>query len=755
MPALIAEADRADSAKIINLMEERKIVKVKFGFKLLFVALSFFALLCIASLPVQAQPFASKTLYSFSGTTGANPYDYGQLVMDGSSNLYGTTVYGGADGDGTVFELVNSSGTYSEKVLYSFTGGGDGAYPYAGLIMDASGNLYGTTQQGGANGCGTVFELVNSSGTYSEKVLYSFTNSGGDGAGPVDGLIMDGSGNLYGTTLLGGANRFGTVFELVNSSGTYSEKVLYSFAGSGGDGEYPFAGLIMDASGNLYGTTDGGGANGDGTVFELVNSSGSYSEKVLYSFTGYRSDGADPFASLLMDGSGNLYGTTLYGGANNVGTVFELVNSSGTYSEKVLYSFTNGGGGGFYPYDGLIMDASGNLYGTTQNGGSIGVGTVFELANSSGTYSEKVLYSFTSSGGDGAYPEAGLIMDASGNLYGTTTQGGTNGSGIVFEVVNTHGTAYATTTTVTSSANPAVAGDAFVLTATVTASPGFLPTGTVTFSSATLSPNTATLSGGTAQLYLTDVEAIGGIGTYQITAQYTSNNPAFAASSGTLNQTVTEAGVVVTNGNNSLTGTETVNGSVDATSFAGNGSGLTNVLAAGLNCTSCIGNMQLGINYAGSASQGGPASNSLLLNGLSASAFQLAGSYATTGANLFTGNQSITGNLSVTGNSATTGTTTLGPSGTPIVQHLSATFTPTFAAPKTANSCVSQTFTLAGVSDGNTVALGVPNERMTGTDVIYTAWVSAANTITIRACVLAAKPTTLGTGAIRVDVWQH
>jgi uncharacterized repeat protein (TIGR03803 family) len=179
--------------------------------------------------------------------------------------------------------------------LHSFTNsGGDGEVPEAGLIMDGSGNLYGTTTNGGANGYGTVFELVYSSGSYAEKVLYSFTNSGGDGLDPVAGLIMDSSGNLYGTTTIGGANGYGTVFELVNSSGSYAEKVLYSFTNSGGDGWYPYAGLIMDASGNLYGTTESGGANRVGTVFELVNSSGSYAEKVLYSFTNSGGDGGGP-----------------------------------------------------------------------------------------------------------------------------------------------------------------------------------------------------------------------------------------------------------------------------------------------------------------------------------------------------------------------------------------------------------------------------------------------------------------------------
>jgi uncharacterized repeat protein (TIGR03803 family) len=214
--------------------------------------------------------------------------------------------------------------------------------------------------------------------------LYSFTG-GSDGATPIAGLISDPSGNLYGTTQINGAGGAGTVFELVNSSGNYTEKTLYSFTG-GSDGGYPFAaGLISDSSGNLYGTTSGGGTSGNGTVFELVNSSGNYTEKVLYSFAG-GSDGANPVAGLIADAPGNLYGTTLFGGAAGNGTVFELVNSSGNYTEKVLHSFSgssfSGGSDGGQPQDGLIADASGNLYGTTSVGGAGFVGTVFKISGS-------------------------------------------------------------------------------------------------------------------------------------------------------------------------------------------------------------------------------------------------------------------------------------------------------------------------------------------------------------------------------------
>jgi uncharacterized repeat protein (TIGR03803 family) len=538
---------------------------------------------------------------------------------------------------------------------------------------------------------------------------------------------------------------------------------LHAFGGSG-DGLDPEAGLIMDSSGNLYGTTYQGGSYRFGTVFELVNSSGSYSEKVLYSFTSSNGDGAYPYAGLVLDSSGNLYGTTESGGGSGVGTVFELVNSSGSYSEKVLYSFTNSNGDGAYPYAGLVLDSSGNLYGTTRGlmpavkvgstpapTGSIG--TVFELVNSSGSYSEIVLLNFGASctGSPGSYPYGGLVMDSLANLYGTTYSGGGNGAGIAFSLSHFSGPASSTTTTLTSSANPATAGDPLQFTATVTSSSAAVNTGTINFYEGSTVLGTQAVACGSASLAISP-EALG-IGTYTVTARYTPSLPAFAASSGSMNQTVNEAGVVLTNGNNTLDGNQTIDGSLNASTFVGNGSGLTNVMASGLNCTSCIGNMQLGINYAGSSSQGGPAANALMLGGYPASAFQPAGSYATTGANLFMGNQSITGNVGITGNSATTGTTTLGSSGTPIVQHLSMTFNPSFQPIK--NGCTSENFTFAGVNDGDSVALGIPNERMTAADILYTGWVSAANTVTIRACAFSTKPKSFGSGAIRVDIWQH
>jgi uncharacterized repeat protein (TIGR03803 family) len=339
-----------------------------------------------------------------------------------------------------------------ETVLYTFQGGSDGGNPNGNLIFDSSGNLYGVTEFGGGGscstnggtGCGTVFELSpNGSGGWTETILYSF-QGGNDGEGPSSGLIFDQAGNLYGTTTGGGGNvncaiGCGTVFELSpNGSGGWTETLLYIFGTNGGasDGEQP-EGLIFDKSGNLYGPTGSGGNTlcdhdqdqSCGTVFELApNGSGGWTETIIYSFP---SGGAfEPNPGLIFDQSGNLYGTTSQGGAGGCmgsggcGTVFELSpNGGGTWTATLLYQFVEDSGGQI-PLAGVIFDQSGNLYGTAAVGGAAGVGTVFELSpNGSGGWTEAALYSFQD-GSDGAFPDAGLIFDQSRNLYSTTGDGG-------------------------------------------------------------------------------------------------------------------------------------------------------------------------------------------------------------------------------------------------------------------------------------------------------------------------------------------
>jgi uncharacterized repeat protein (TIGR03803 family) len=389
--------------------------------------ITLFALALILSNFAWAQ-VTEKVLYSFQGgSDGSSPLS--GLISDSAGNLYGTTLTGGTNGLGTVFELIHSNGGWTEKVLHNFNyNGTDGFTPLAGLIFDKAGNLYGTTVGGGSNGWGTVFELTPSNGSWTETILNNFSNF--DGSSPTGGLIFDNSGNLYGTTLYGGTNSDGTVFELTPSNGSWTETVLHSFTGS--DGMYPdtyHAALIFDKAGNLYGTTEEGGSNGYGTVFELKPSNGRWTESVLHSFPLTAGDGSSPLGGLIFDNSGNLYGTTLYGGTNSDGTVFELTPSNGSWSETILHSFTYDDGS--EPAAALIFDNVGNLYGTTNTGGSNGYGTAFKIDT---TNQETVLQSF-GAGTDGKYVQgSSLVMDSTGNLYGTTSGGGTANDGVVFEI---------------------------------------------------------------------------------------------------------------------------------------------------------------------------------------------------------------------------------------------------------------------------------------------------------------------------------
>jgi uncharacterized repeat protein (TIGR03803 family) len=332
------------------------------------------------------------------------------------------TTYGGGLSGSGTVFKVDASG--NETVLYSFTGGADGSNPYGGVIRDAAGNLYGTTYVGG-KGAGVVF-TINTSG--QESVLYSFTGRT-DGGYPRAGLVRDGKGNLYGTTEGGGlpSCECGVVFKVHTNGG---ETVLHSFANVG-DGAYPYAGLIRDSHGNLYGTTSGGGLSSCecGVVFKLDNNR---NETVLHNFVGVV-DGKTPYGPVVLDSKGNLFGTT-YGGLFGLGTVFK-VNANG--KETVLHSFGGGTGDGEYPVGGLVRDATGNLYGTTISGGHSQVyGVVFEL-NQTGT--ETLLYDFQGGTG-GRIAEAGLLRDPTGNLYGTTKGGGNEhlpcyklgGCGVVF-----------------------------------------------------------------------------------------------------------------------------------------------------------------------------------------------------------------------------------------------------------------------------------------------------------------------------------
>jgi uncharacterized repeat protein (TIGR03803 family) len=469
----------------------------------------------LATQSVEAQTFT--VLHSFTGRDGAFPS--GGLVRDAAGNLYGTTPQGGshtkcASCGGVVFKLDTAG---NETVLHNFGGIGDGAYPRAGLVQDAAGNLYGTTLFGGTSNFGTVFKVDT---TGKETVLYSFTG-GADGESPFAALLRDAAGNLYGTTVLGGAFTLGTVFKL---DATGKETVLYSFAG-GTDGANPTAGLVEDELGNLYGTTEGGGSSHSGTVFRL-DATGT--EIILHTFSG-GTDGAYPLAGLVRDAAGNLYGTTIDGGSfMSSGTVFE-VDSTG--AETVLHSFNRTDG--WNPDAGLIRDVVGNLYGTTSQGAPpAGDGTVFKVDK---TGVATVLYSFSRLYRTDPYaPIAPLVLDAAGNLYGTTSGGGTFGVGIVFKLTTGNST---TPTTLTSSLNPSTYGQKVTLTATVAPSGSITPTGKVKFTWSIYTIGSATLnSNGVATLTRSNLNA----DVYPLTAVYggDANNP--PSTSAVLNQVVLE-----------------------------------------------------------------------------------------------------------------------------------------------------------------------------------------------------------------------
>jgi uncharacterized repeat protein (TIGR03803 family) len=404
------------------------------------VALANFVL--ALTLATGASAATEKVLYSFgNGTDAAYPFD--TPIFDAAGNIYGTTWEGGTANHGTVWELSPASGGgWTETVLYSFQGGPtDGGKASGSLIFDAAGNIYGTTRDGGSTACstcGTVFELTPNNGTWTETLLYEFTGVK-DGKYPYAGVIMDGSGNLYGMTNEGGSHHFGTVFELSPSNGGWTESTLLTFDGKNGNG--PVVGLTIDAEGNLYGTTQKGGAKNLGVVFELSPSKHGWKETVLHSFTGGTTDGSGPGAGVIFDTAGNLYGTTYAGGTgsctNGCGTVFELSPSSGGWTETIIQSLADLEQS---RPNGIVFDAAGNLYGATRRGGTWkkctggGCGTVFELTPSNGTWTETILYSFKGIP-DGAVPFSGPIVDAEGNVYGTTVFGGKYHPGVVYEIL--------------------------------------------------------------------------------------------------------------------------------------------------------------------------------------------------------------------------------------------------------------------------------------------------------------------------------
>ena len=417
-------------------------------------------LVCIAGV-IGARAGAAQThagfvtLYSFSGQNGDGYNPAGSLIVGDHGSLFGTTEFGGsgpckansAAGCGTVFELsppASGGGVWTERVLYSFgSSSGDGEYPYSRLAFGPGGKLYGTTTEGGARDSGTVFELsppTDSGATWTESVIYSF--GGDDGAWPYSGVTLGPSGALYGTTIEGGAYRCGTLFALrppASAGNAWSLAVLHTFSGMA-DGCQPYGDLAVTSDGMLYGTTAYGALSNGGTVFSRNLTSGN--ETVLYTFGTQLGDGEGPLAGVTLAASGTLYGTNSYDGLLypasfcfspivGCGTAFELQRNSsgGAWAETVLHEFTALDGDGANPSGGLVIGKEGALFGTTPN-----PGTVYQLIPSAAgqAWTETILHTFTGQNEDGWDPNSNPVIGPGGELYGTTLGGGTAGKGTVW-----------------------------------------------------------------------------------------------------------------------------------------------------------------------------------------------------------------------------------------------------------------------------------------------------------------------------------
>lgn len=403
----------------------------------------------------QAQTY--QVLHSFTG--GADGY-YPSIgvVFDQAGNLYGGTAYGGnytsscvyfgtQTGCGAVYKMSHHGSGWVFNVLASFDGS-NGYNPEQLITVAPDGTLYGTTLSGGPGqcnrfvpGCGVIFQLQppatfcrSVSCPWTVSALHQFLGEPSDGSSPNGGsLAMDSGGNLYGTTEGGGLYNLGTVYELSPTPNGWTMSVLHNF--SGPDGELPEGGVVFDNAGNLYGVTTQGGEGGLGAAYQLTPTESGWIEHVLHSFN-YQTDGALPTGNPVIDSSGNLYGTTRSYGVNGGGTIWELSPGNGSWNFSALYSFIGGSGGG--PFEGLLMDGAGNLYGTTVNDGAHEYGSVFKLGPSNGGWSYTDLYDFTG-GSDGGLPYSSLSMDSAGNLFGVTEVGGSlqscpSGCGVVFEV---------------------------------------------------------------------------------------------------------------------------------------------------------------------------------------------------------------------------------------------------------------------------------------------------------------------------------
>src|SRR6516164_1725228 len=396
-------------------------------------------LFVIALSLVTARATTTDVIFSFNEDDGE--YADTDLETDSAGNIFGTTVLGGDHGSGAVFQLSPTRSGWVHTVLYSFTGGADGGEPYKGVTIapggysatDVSG-LYGTAVTGGSGGCeggcGVVYKLTKSNGTWNQTVIYAFTGAE-DGSRPGARVTVDRSGDVYGMTPTGGTYGVGTIYKLHPHAGSDTFQVIHTFTG-GNDGATGSAGRMLLQHGRLFGAATAGGMYGSGVVFELTPTAvGEWDFRTLYSFHG-QPDGSFPYGALLRAGSGKIYGTTYYGGNNGIGSVYELSpRLVGEWDERVIYSFQPGNDGNS-PISNLVRDAAGNLYGTTSEGG-LGSGTIFKLSPiGGGQWTESVVHPFAGPP-DGGFSYNGMVVDRFGNFYGATVHGGTDNDGCVYK----------------------------------------------------------------------------------------------------------------------------------------------------------------------------------------------------------------------------------------------------------------------------------------------------------------------------------
>jgi uncharacterized repeat protein (TIGR03803 family) len=395
-----------------------------------------------AALPLGTTETKAPTLITLANmASGDEETQPSSLIADAAGDLFGTTPIAGAndDDDGTVFEVAKTKSGYASApaTRLDFAGFG-GAKPGGSLITDAAGDLFGTTTAGGFFNRGVVFELAKTDNGYAKAPTVLAVFSGPNGQNPIGSLVTDAAGDLFGVTTYGGASGDGTVFEIVKNAGGFDGTPVTLANFTGADGANPYAGLVADAAGDLFGTTSDGGADNDGTVFEIAKTKGGYAAAptTLVSFSG--ADGEFPVAAgnLVMDSAGNLFGMTSNGGANGYETVFEIAKTNGGYADAptVLVSF--GFQDGASPNGSLLLDAAGNLFGAAEFGGANGEGAVFEIAKTKSGYAKTPTLLVNFNGTNGANPVGSLIADASGNLFGATYAGGAESSGTVFEITD-------------------------------------------------------------------------------------------------------------------------------------------------------------------------------------------------------------------------------------------------------------------------------------------------------------------------------